>query len=180
MTFLVFQVSAFNASYSDSGLFGIYTISQAASAADVSRVLTGFSALTRVQFKRGPFGRRRSSALRGTKRASAARETCSRAPRLPDRRERVPGGVVLGAGGGGGQCAVSGDLSSELGRGPVGARTTAEGDELEFWETPPRDEEDRREERRRHSWQVRRSVTCAVRTALGWRPFRCRGEAREV
>lgn len=38
----MFQVSAFNASYSDSGLFGIYTISQAASAADVSRVLTGF------------------------------------------------------------------------------------------------------------------------------------------
>nr|KAF6442781.1 ubiquinol-cytochrome c reductase core protein 2 [Rousettus aegyptiacus] len=30
-----FDVSAFNASYSDSGLFGIYTISQAASAADV-------------------------------------------------------------------------------------------------------------------------------------------------
>lgn len=30
------QVSAFNVSYSDSGLFGIYTISQAASAGDVS------------------------------------------------------------------------------------------------------------------------------------------------
>lgn len=30
------QVSAFNASYSDSGLFGVYTISQAAVAGDVS------------------------------------------------------------------------------------------------------------------------------------------------
>lgn len=30
------QVSAFNASYSDSGLFGVYTISQAAAAGDVS------------------------------------------------------------------------------------------------------------------------------------------------
>lgn len=34
--FLFFsQVSAFNASYSDSGLFGVYTISQAAAAGDV-------------------------------------------------------------------------------------------------------------------------------------------------
>lgn len=33
---VAFQVSAFNASYSDSGLFGIYTISQAAAAGDVS------------------------------------------------------------------------------------------------------------------------------------------------
>lgn len=31
-----FQVSAFSTSYSDSGLFGIYTISQAAAASDVS------------------------------------------------------------------------------------------------------------------------------------------------
>lgn len=30
------QASAFNASYSDSGLFGVYTISQAAAAGDVS------------------------------------------------------------------------------------------------------------------------------------------------
>lgn len=30
------QVSAFNASYSDSGLFGVYTISQVADAGDVS------------------------------------------------------------------------------------------------------------------------------------------------
>lgn len=30
------QVSAFNAGYSDSGLFGVYTISQAADAGDVS------------------------------------------------------------------------------------------------------------------------------------------------
>lgn len=30
------QVSAFNAGYSDSGLFGVYTISQAAAAGDVS------------------------------------------------------------------------------------------------------------------------------------------------
>lgn len=36
LSFIVFQVSAFNASYSDSGLFGIYTISQAAAAGDVS------------------------------------------------------------------------------------------------------------------------------------------------
>ncbi|XP_021569968.1 cytochrome b-c1 complex subunit 2, mitochondrial, partial [Carlito syrichta] len=33
--FIVFQVSAFNACYSDSGLFGIYTVSQAAAAGDV-------------------------------------------------------------------------------------------------------------------------------------------------
>lgn len=51
-----------------------------------------------------------------------------------------PGRRGSGGGGWGGQCAVSGDLSSELGRGPVGARTTAEGDELEFWETPRSDE----------------------------------------
>jgi hypothetical protein len=36
----MFQVSAFNAIYSDSGLFGIYTISQAAAAGDVSRRIT--------------------------------------------------------------------------------------------------------------------------------------------
>lgn len=32
------QASAFNASYSDSGLFGVYTISQADSARDVSQI----------------------------------------------------------------------------------------------------------------------------------------------
>lgn len=32
------QASAFNASYSDSGLFGVYTIAQADSARDVSHV----------------------------------------------------------------------------------------------------------------------------------------------
>lgn len=36
-TFIFFeQVSAFNTGYSDSGLFGVYTISQAAAAGDVS------------------------------------------------------------------------------------------------------------------------------------------------
>lgn len=40
LSFIIFQVSAFNASYSDSGLFGIYTISQAAAAGDVSCKLT--------------------------------------------------------------------------------------------------------------------------------------------
>lgn len=38
----VFQVSAFHASYSDSGLFGIYTVSQAAAAGDVSYKFTNF------------------------------------------------------------------------------------------------------------------------------------------
>ncbi|XP_041670771.1 cytochrome b-c1 complex subunit 2, mitochondrial isoform X1 [Cheilinus undulatus] len=36
-----FDVSAFNASYSDSGLFGVYTISQAAAAGDVIRAAVG-------------------------------------------------------------------------------------------------------------------------------------------
>lgn len=34
--FLTKQVTAFNASYSDSGLFGVYTISQATAVGDVS------------------------------------------------------------------------------------------------------------------------------------------------
>lgn len=33
----VFQATAFNASYSDSGLFGVYTIAQADSAAEVTK-----------------------------------------------------------------------------------------------------------------------------------------------
>lgn len=36
MIMFVLQVSAFNVNYSDSGLFGIYTISQAADAGEVS------------------------------------------------------------------------------------------------------------------------------------------------
>lgn len=174
----MFQVSAFNASYSDSGLFGIYTISQAASAADVSRVLTGFPHSHVFSLNVG-----RLDAVAPQLCVALKGHLLRGKPAAVRHGSRTGGSASRASwfwGRWGGQCAVSGDLSSELGRGPVGARTTAEGDELEFWETPPRDEEDGREERRRHSWQVRRSMTCAVRTALGWCPFRCRGEAREV
>lgn len=124
MTFLVFQVSAFNASYSDSGLFGIYTISQAASAADVSRVLTGFPHSHVFSLNVG-----RLDAV---------------APQLCVALKGKPAAVRHGSRTGGSASRASwfwgrGGGSSELGGGPVGARTTAEGDELEFWETPPRD-----------------------------------------
>lgn len=45
------QVSAFNAGYSDSGLFGVYTISQAAAAGDVSVYLSEQKAIQHFKMK---------------------------------------------------------------------------------------------------------------------------------